>query len=55
MYIEIFDGPSTEIPDRSHQLIDKYRDNVVIQDLLTFINEKPDRHLCLPSEESIIK
>jgi len=55
VYIEIFDGPSTEITDRSHQLVDKYRDNVVIQDLLTFINERPDRHLCLPSEESIIK
>lgn len=55
VYIEIFDGPSTEIPDRSRFLINKYKNNNVISDLLNFIIEKPDRRLSHPSEESIIK
>ncbi len=55
IYIEIFDGPSFEIPNRAESLQKKYADNVKINTLLKFILDHPERHLCLPNEESIIK
>ena len=55
IYIEIFDGPSVEIPNRAESLQKKYADNVKINTLLKFILDHPERHLCLPNEESIIK
>ena len=55
VYTEIFDGPSIEIPDRARFLMKKYEGNNFIHDLLKFIIEKPDRRLCHPNEESIIK
>ena len=53
--MEIFDGPSIEIPDRARSLHQKYIDNEKIIILLKFILDHPERHLCLPNEESIIK
>ena len=55
IYMEIFDGPSIEIPDRARSLHQKYIDNEKIIILLKFILDHPERHLCLPNEESIIK
>ena len=53
--MEIFDGPSIEIPIRAESLQKKYADNIKINTLLKFILDHPERHLCLPNEESIIK
>ncbi len=55
IYLEIFDGPSIEIPKRAQSLHKKYADNKKISILLKFILDHPERHLCLPTEESIIK
>ncbi len=55
IYMEIFDGPSIEIPIRAGSLQKKYADNIKINTLLKFILDHPERHLCLPNEESIIK
>jgi UDP-N-acetylglucosamine acyltransferase len=55
VYKLIFDGPSSEIVDRARSLSIEYKDISEINDLIQFILEKPNRHICHPNDKSIIK
>ena len=55
VYKSIFDGPPSEIHERARSLSGEYKDISEINDLIEFVLEKPNRHICQPNDKSIIK
>tara|TARA_B110000305_G_scaffold25704_2_gene23448 strand:+ start:7855 stop:8667 length:813 start_codon:yes stop_codon:yes gene_type:complete len=54
-YKTIFNGHNSEIIDRTNMVLNEYPNIVEVQDLASFILDKPERNLCLPSDKNIIK